>query len=161
MTEEAKDKFKTETHRTRCGDPWREIKLKGNSYETTVIAVDIGGYEIIVFIGGSGGADGHDGKEHKHDLIPIKTQKALLPLGLRPEIEWMAMDKDCKWHGFAERPVIINGAVDWCDGDYPTNKDYYWKLDCLDIQEDPAGWRSSPHRRVNIGQSRERWERCK
>ena len=153
-----KEKFTPETHQMRDGFAWRDLSITHHKYYQIVAAEiqgAIGMFEVVIIIDGSGSATTYDGghRSPQYDLEPIQHDLIELPLGLRSELEWAAMDGNSHWYGYANAPELSTT----CKWKWGLND---WRLDCHDIPQDPAGWENSLHRRINIDQDDERWERA-
>ena len=89
--EDNKMKFNPKTHQTRCGAPWRNLEVRGqsniiavSSYNEIVCRVDPYG-KVFYFDTGKACPD--------YDLIPIRYEHNL-PKGLDPKWKYAAKNKD-------------------------------------------------------------------
>ena len=97
-------KFNPKTHQTRCGAPWRDLKIKGQDYYIAV--KDSLASEMVVFVGANGKAyDAFDTDLElpRFDLVPIDREHNL-PKGLASKWKYAAKDENNNVCLYADTP---------------------------------------------------------
>ena len=103
-------KFNPKTHQTRCGAPWRDLKIKGQN----IIAVEQS-IELVCTVNSSGEVYLFDSQKRKteFDLIPIKRDHNL-PKGIASE--WRYAAKNCHENVFLFDDTVTKTKNGWVVG---------------------------------------------
>ena len=141
-------KFSPDTHKTRCGKPWRLLEIKQDLPVIVIIVecVNSSNLEVIMRLDEDGTAYNYStGKiSSAYSLIEIPLEPVPLPLGLNYELRYARWSEKAKrWQLAYDRkftfPVYLNPRL--------------WSMDCANYHKDHI------HRRINIGLATEFWER--